>query len=857
MKKHLILLLMLIFSTCLYACNSSTKHDWGKWKDNYDGLTHTRICKENYNHSETAHHAFNSGEIVKQVSDLQNGLIKYTCIDCGFQKESLIAPTGNHDFSLEIADEEHLKKNVSSATKVYYKSCSNCGAYGNENYVFEATNLPSEYLEVEYLKSTGTQYIDTGFKANSDTHIIVKASFTGPYSLYGGSPGYMNFTSTSSSAIGYFYYDGYETGRSDIGDFSNKIHVFEQNKNVCYIDGEEFYRFDYSKWQDKNNLYLFGRNNNGSLHDAGGIVKIYSCQIFDNGTLILDYVPVYKIDKKEFGLYDIITNKFYNDTHNFSVGDNKDTITLPEGYNQVEYIESSNMQYINTGIYYDNKPLSVDITFSYNQLKDNSTIIGSNNSVAHFMLREVGKELIYYYGNKQVSLGEIEARQKYNIKIDYNDSSWSYSGSLGANSGSFDSPLYNKLPLYIFDSCYESTVNRGSNQSANISANAKLYDCKIWKDGLLVRDYIPCIRSLDGKSGLYDLVSNTFFTYSKTFNFGNTVDNSQLPSKYVQVEYIEGNNSNYIDTEIIPNQDSKIEITFEANTYEEYGIFVYGSAISYNKSAFELYSWFWTLQFNYGTGSDHTYPVPDVNTKITAIQDKNNYSLIYNNDTYSGSYNYNNFTCPDTLTLFASNRHDKLISKGNLKIYSCKIYNKETLLRDFVPCINIETKEVGLYDLVSKKFFTHETNNMFEGGEIAGHDFDDGIIIQETTYYNDGDTVYTCNVCGKQIHKFEEKYAYKISIEIDEGIENIKIFRDHDPNLYENTLTTYSRNKNTFNYSKVDAIIICEIIFKDNYILDQSIFSDANIVITQIDNRYILSNIKSDLDIKLTSKIKL
>ena len=32
-----------------------------------------------------------------------------------------------------------------------------------------------EYTELKYLRSTGTQYIDTDFKPNNDTRIIVRA----------------------------------------------------------------------------------------------------------------------------------------------------------------------------------------------------------------------------------------------------------------------------------------------------------------------------------------------------------------------------------------------------------------------------------------------------------------------------------------------------------------------------------------------------------------------------------------------------------------------------------------------------------------------------------------------------------
>ena len=32
-------------------------------------------------------------------------------------------------------------------------------------------SLPSDYIQVEYLESTGTQYVDTGFKPNNNTRL--------------------------------------------------------------------------------------------------------------------------------------------------------------------------------------------------------------------------------------------------------------------------------------------------------------------------------------------------------------------------------------------------------------------------------------------------------------------------------------------------------------------------------------------------------------------------------------------------------------------------------------------------------------------------------------------------------------
>ena len=41
----------------------------------------------------------------------------------------------------------------------------------------------------------------------------------------------------------------------------------------------------------------------------------------------------------------------------------------------------------------------------------------------------------------------------------------------------------------------------------------RIYYCKIWEDGVLVRDLVPVQRVYDGKCGLLDNVATNFYGY--------------------------------------------------------------------------------------------------------------------------------------------------------------------------------------------------------------------------------------------------------------------------------------------------------------------------------------------------------
>ena len=50
-------------------------------------------------------------------------------------------------------------------------------------------------------------------------------------------------------------------------------------------------------------------------------------------------------------------------------------------------------------------------------------------------------------------------------------------------------------------------------------AKMKIYQCKIYASGVLVRNYIPVIRNSDNKPGMYDVLNKTFYVNSGTGEF--------------------------------------------------------------------------------------------------------------------------------------------------------------------------------------------------------------------------------------------------------------------------------------------------------------------------------------------------
>lgn len=172
--------------------------------------------------------------------------------------------------------------------------------------------LPVGYTLLEYIQSTGTQYINTGFKPNQNTHIImdVQATATGTHVYWGARTGSLVNTFCCFALSGTSVRSDFGTTQKSMS--TSKITsrvIVEQNKNVC-THGELSVSHDAQTFQCDFPLYLLAANTTGSVEYASMPSKVYSCRIYDNGTLVRDFVPC-KNPSGVFGLYDMANAQFY------------------------------------------------------------------------------------------------------------------------------------------------------------------------------------------------------------------------------------------------------------------------------------------------------------------------------------------------------------------------------------------------------------------------------------------------------------------------------------------------------------------------------------------------------------------
>ena len=170
----------------------------------------------------------------------------------------------------------------------------------------ETVGVATKYTKLEYIESNGTQYIDTGFKPNQDTRVVmdlysetnVAASqshvcFGSDKFSYGGSMVNAGLTVYGSSSF-------------NLGSGYGMMHIDFNKTDISVL----FTSYDTPVTQEgTHTANTFSSNTNLTLVNDSNSYKIYSCQVYDNGTLVRDYIPALRSDGIA-GLYDAVNDTF-------------------------------------------------------------------------------------------------------------------------------------------------------------------------------------------------------------------------------------------------------------------------------------------------------------------------------------------------------------------------------------------------------------------------------------------------------------------------------------------------------------------------------------------------------------------
>jgi hypothetical protein len=180
--------------------------------------------------------------------------------------------------------------------------------------------LPSGYTEVEYIGLTGTQYVDTGFKASNTTRVVMDFELTDtsvdnyifgaykPSGITAVERYYLWWSKTHNYYTMYTNDAGSSfTGFKEVAGLGR--HLLDKNRNNTILD-EVSMSVNDSTFTTSYDMYLGTVNSGGTPRSTGMVGKIYSCQIYDNDVLVRDFVPCVNASGVA-GLYDLANGVFY------------------------------------------------------------------------------------------------------------------------------------------------------------------------------------------------------------------------------------------------------------------------------------------------------------------------------------------------------------------------------------------------------------------------------------------------------------------------------------------------------------------------------------------------------------------
>ena len=372
------------------------------------------------------------------------------------------------------------------------------------------------YVPVEYIESSGTQYIDTGVVPDDTTGFYVDAqkqlNDNSDAVIIGARTGtarcWLNIDHSNAGrgnvSIGWINYTaGTEAGAEFIGLDRFKISVNLNNSRVCLIDDVEFANgtnlLKSTLSTQSYPFYLFGANDKGTFNIAGSY-KCYAVKISKNNTIIRNFIPVKDIINNVYGMFDTVTEKFYGNagTGAFTAG--------PE-IKRVDYIQSDGYQYIDVGTNFD---FGMEYQFKYDadvtQIRSTSgkwLIFGTNASNNEVMVGYKsglsGSLVSNYLGGGTSSYDNTTTLKEVYLRIKSGDYLLKINGVDSIISTSTTRPPMYFKNAYVFASYGTTTAT-----DVDSFVVGKFYYFKAWQNDVLVRDFIPIL--LGTEYAMLDLV---------------------------------------------------------------------------------------------------------------------------------------------------------------------------------------------------------------------------------------------------------------------------------------------------------------------------------------------------------------
>lgn len=555
----------------------------------------------------------------------------------------------------------------------------------------------------DYIESLGTQPFDTGVVPTSKTRVVLDFAFT---EVPGSGLICMGWQAAGSKeGLNLGIRDGKFVSQvtasnvtREAGDADTARHTWDLASGSQKLDGNEYAADpmdDQAAPFPARTFYLFARHQGwGSGIGNFTCGRLYGCRFYEDGKLIRDYVPWTACG--EIGLYDKVNDFFVAlDYTAFSC-------PMPEE-TELVYVESTGVQWMDTGVV-PTTATRVDLDFQYAEYP---SCKGSGGSGVLLGWQASGSQEVFSFGVRgsdlafDGSVGAIETNlspgggDNRRHRISLRHGCQTFDGSVYAENGFADTAETGQT-LYLF------ALHAEWKSTPTSYAKARIYSCRIWEGSTLVRDYVP-FRKGD-RIGLLDRSSGGFHVPE---GGALTAGSTQIAFRPF-IETVK-EQKQYIDTGVRPVSTTRLVADVQFTEFN-------GNCVSGWESAGGREAFSFGIMEDSGTWAKKFASRVSASSTKTVIGAADTYRHVW--DLKSGSQKLDGVEyATDTIDDHALETEDSTMYLGcrrdgwnasdkcysNMRIYSCRIYDGERLIRDYVPAVTYGV--AGLFDKVSNDFF--------------------------------------------------------------------------------------------------------------------------------------------------------
>ena len=376
--------------------------------------------------------------------------------------------------------------------------------------------------EIQYLESSGVQYIDTGIKPTAKTMFKATYQYVSSCTAGGGCDMIAGVRSQGDSATRYYPVSinaSFPNERYVLAGHNNVIAtrttatrhdiVFNDSQRCVFVDGKFIGTFTATFANATRTLYLFAGNSEqtGKVGNADWYAnaRIYSCEIWEGSELKRHFIPVVDNDGVPC-LFDKVTRTLFHNGREgvepFTAGPRADAF-----WYETEYLRATGgTEYVDTGVYAD-KNVETRVGYRYNDLKqaDSAMIGGSQSPQRYYPVSIVGvntlKERYVWEGYQcEKSYPTLCHRE-----VVFNNASHHVLvDGIDVYAETVKNMTQSTRPMLVF------AASQTASPYHNWHAKASVWHYDILVDGIRERTFVPVV-DMNGVACFYDRVTKKLF----------------------------------------------------------------------------------------------------------------------------------------------------------------------------------------------------------------------------------------------------------------------------------------------------------------------------------------------------------